>query len=103
MAYYEHVHTLESPSRFPMEVVSGYNTMHGFQNSGKTLQTYQNAWPGFVEQIKEGLGQPMKELQDEVAKLQGNYQELKKLLTSGEPMMMERQKERKLSFRKSYK
>ena len=70
-------HTSEGPLRFPMECVNGYNPTHGFPGTGEALQTYQNAWPGLVEQIKEGLKQPMKELQDEVVKLRGELSRIK--------------------------
>ena len=66
-------------SRIPVEVVDGY-PRHGYgfpACSGETLGAYQNMMPRLVEQIKDGLGQPMKELQDEVTKLRGEISKIK--------------------------
>ena len=65
-------------TRAPVEFFNGYPTHgHGFPCSGEALGAYQNMMPGLVEQIKEGLGQPMKELQDEVIKLRAEISRIK--------------------------
>ena len=67
-------------TRAPVDFVNGYPTQAGpfrFPCSGEALGAYQNMMPGVVEQIKEGIRQPMKELQDEVVKLRAELSKIK--------------------------
>ena len=45
---------------------------------GKALRTYQDLVPQLVQQVKEALREPMKQLQDEVAKFREELTEMRK-------------------------
>ena len=72
--------------RAPLEAYNGYPTHgHGFPAySGENLGAYQNMMPSLVEQIKDGLGEPMKELQNEVTKLRAELSRIKETVEQRE-------------------
>lgn len=78
--------SMEYNYRAPLEACNGY-PMHGHRflaYSGKTLRAFQNMMPSLVEQIKDRLGKPMKELQDEVTKLRAEISRIKEIVEQRE-------------------
>ena len=89
MSFYGYVdsHTsTEYNPRAPLEAYNGYPTHgRGFPPcSSETLGAYQNMMPSLVEQIKDGLGEPMKELRDEVTKLRAEVSRIKETVEQRE-------------------
>ena len=104
MCFYDYPESRTSTEynpRAPLEAYNGYPTHgHGFlAYHDETLGAYQNMMPSLVE---NGLGEPMKELQDEVTKLRAEISRIKETVEQRKANDVGKTEERKLNFRNSY-